>query len=146
MTVYANSVEGSVRWERLLAERTQHMQSSAIRELLKVTEQPDVISFGGGMPAPELFPVREIEEACEYLLREEPMTALQYSATEGYRPLREYLAESMARYGIQHGADNILITTGSQQALDLVGKIFIDTDAPVITERPTYLGAICRNC
>ncbi|HRT32080.1 MAG TPA: hypothetical protein P5211_06690, partial [Anaerolineae bacterium] len=66
MTVYANSVEGSVRWERLLAERTQHMQSSAIRELLKVTEQPDVISFGGGMPAPELFPVREIEEACEY--------------------------------------------------------------------------------
>jgi len=142
MTVYANSVEGSVQWERLLAERTQHMQSSAIRELLKVTEQPDVISFGGGMPAPELFPVREIEEACEYLLREEPMTALQYSATEGYRPLREYLAESMARYGIQHGADNILITTGSQQALDLVGKIFIDTDAPVITERPTYLGAI----
>ncbi|HQE98654.1 MAG TPA: hypothetical protein PLG06_02835, partial [Anaerolineae bacterium] len=61
MTVYANSVEGSVQWERLLAERTQHMQSSAIRELLKVTEQPDVISFGGGMPAPELFPVREIE-------------------------------------------------------------------------------------
>lgn len=142
MTVYANSNEGTVHWERFLAERTKHMQSSAIRELLKVTQLPDVISFAGGMPAPELFPVREIEEACGYLLREEPMTALQYSTTEGYRPLREFLAESMAKYGIQHSPDNILITTGSQQALDLIGKMFIDPGAPVITERPTYLGAI----
>ncbi|MBN1260921.1 MAG: PLP-dependent aminotransferase family protein [Anaerolineae bacterium] len=118
------------------------MQSSAIRELLKITQLPDVISFAGGLPAPELFPVREIEEACHYLLREEPMQALQYSTTEGNRPLREFLAESMARYGIQHGPDNIQITTGSQQALDLIGKVFIDPGALIITARPTYLGAI----
>ena len=84
----------------------------------------------------------EIEEACNYLLREVPKLALQYSTTEGYRPLREFLAESMAKYGIQHGPDNILITTGSQQALDLIGKIFIDAGTYVLTERPTYLGAI----
>jgi 2-aminoadipate transaminase len=94
------------------------------------------------MPAPELFPVREIEEACSYILREESKMALQYSTTEGHRPLREYLAESMAKYGIQPSPDNILITTGSQQALDLIGKIFIDPGSYVVTGRPTYLGAI----
>jgi 2-aminoadipate transaminase len=118
------------------------MRSSTIRELLKITQQPDIISFAGGMPAPELFPVREIEEASSYLLRQEPKKALQYSMTEGYRPLREFLAEAMAKYGIQHTPDNILITTGSQQALDLLGKIFIDANTSVVTGRPTYLGAI----
>jgi 2-aminoadipate transaminase len=118
------------------------MQSSAIRELLKLTQLPDVISFAGGLPAPELFPVREIEEACSYLLRHEPKHALQYSTTEGHPPLREFLAESMSKYGIYHGPDNILITTGSQQALDLIGKLFIDPGAHVLTGRPTYLGAI----
>ncbi len=142
MTVYAVSATGQVNWERFLSKRAQKMQSSAIRELLKITQQPDVISFGGGMPAPELFPVREIEEACNYLLREVPKVALQYSTTEGYRPLREFLAEAMAKYGICHSPDNILITTGSQQALDLIGKIFIDAGTYVLTERPTYLGAI----
>jgi 2-aminoadipate transaminase len=131
-----------VNWQRLLAERTQSMKSSAIRELLKISQLPGVISFAGGLPAAELFPVREIEEACSYLLRHEPKTALQYSTTEGYPPLREFLAESMAKYGIQHGPDNVLITTGSQQALDLIGKIFIDPGASVLTGRPTYLGAI----
>lgn len=129
-------------WQRFLAERTQSMKSSAIRELLKITQLPDVISFAGGIPAPELFPVREIEEACSYLLRHEAKTALQYSTTEGHPPLREFLAESMARYGIHHGPENVLITTGSQQALDLIGKVFIDPGAPVLTCRPTYLGAI----
>ncbi|MBN1873674.1 MAG: PLP-dependent aminotransferase family protein [Anaerolineae bacterium] len=142
MTVYANSPDGPVKWERFLAQRTQRMQSSAIRELLKITQQPDVISFAGGLPAPELFPVREIEEACNYLLRQEAKIALQYSTTEGYRPLREYLADSMSKYGIHHGPDNILITTGSQQALDLIGKIFIDPGTYILTGRPTYLGAI----
>ncbi|HOT93507.1 MAG TPA: PLP-dependent aminotransferase family protein [Anaerolineae bacterium] len=142
MTVYAVSENGQVNWERFLARRVQKMQSSAIRELLKITQQPDVISFGGGMPAPELFPVREIEEACSYLLRESPKMALQYSTTEGYRPLREFLAEAMAKYGIRHSPDNILITTGSQQALDLIGKIFLDPGTYVLAERPTYLGAI----
>ncbi len=142
MTVYANSATTHVDWERFLARRTQHMKGSAIRELLKFTQQPDVISFGGGMPAPELFPVREIEEACDYLLREVPKQALQYSTTEGYPPLRDYLADSMAKYGIRHSPNNILITTGSQQALDLIGKIFIDPGSAVVTGRPTYLGAI----
>ncbi|MFP4343198.1 MAG: PLP-dependent aminotransferase family protein [Anaerolineales bacterium] len=142
MTVYATSPEGPVNWERFLADRTKNMQSSAIRELLKITEQPDVISFAGGLPAPEIFPVREIEEACHYLLREEPMKALQYSTTEGYRPLREFIADSMAKYGIHHGADNILITTGAQQGLDLIGKVFIDKGTSVLTGEPTYLGAI----
>ncbi len=101
-----------------------------------------MISFAGGLPAPELFPVREIEEACHYLLREEPKKALQYSTTEGYHPLREFLADSMAKYGIQHAAENILITTGSQQGLDLLGKVFIDPRTPILTGEPTYLGAI----
>ncbi len=130
------------RWQRFMAHRTQNMKSSAIRELLKITQLPDVISFAGGLPAPELFPVREIEEACSYLLKQEPKLALQYSTTEGHLPLREYLAESMAQYGVHHGPDSILITTGSQQALDLIGKIFIDPGSPVVTGRPTYLGAI----
>lgn len=142
MTVYANSATTHVNWERFLSNRARKMKSSAIRELLKITQQPDIISFGGGLPAPELFPVREIEEACNYLLREAPKLSLQYSTTEGYRPLREFLADSMAKYGIQHGPDNILITTGSQQALDLIGKIFIDPGSPVVTGHPTYLGAI----
>jgi len=131
-----------VNWQRFLAERTQSMKSSAIRELLKISQLPGVISFAGGLPAPELFPVREIEEACSYLLRHEPKQALQYSTTEGYPPLREFLADSMSKYGIHHGPDNVLITTGSQQALDLIGKIFIDPGAHVLTGRPTYLGAI----
>lgn len=142
MTVYAQSPGGQVNWERFLSQRALNMKSSAIRELLKFTEQPDIISLGGGLPAPELFPVREIEEACHYLLREEPKLALQYSTTEGYRPLREFLADSMAKYNINHSPDNILITTGSQQALDLVGKIFIDPGDYILTGRPTYLGAI----
>ncbi len=142
MTVYASTTETTVQWQRFLAQRTEGMRSSAIRELLKITQQPDVISFAGGLPAPELFPVREIEEACRYLLREEPKVALQYSTTEGHHPLREYLAESMGAYGIHHGPDNILITTGSQQALDLIGKVFIDPGSKVLTGRPTYLGAI----
>ncbi len=142
MTVFAKSAEGQVNWERFLAQRTHDMKSSAIRELLKISQLPDVISFAGGLPAPELFPVREIEEACTYLLRQEPKQALQYSTTEGHPPLREFLAESMAKYGIHHGPDNILITTGSQQALDLIGKVFIDPGAHVLTGCPTYLGAI----
>ncbi|HNT76038.1 MAG TPA: PLP-dependent aminotransferase family protein [Anaerolineae bacterium] len=142
MTVDTTTGATPVQWERFLARRTQNMKGSSIRELLKITQRPDVISFGGGMPAPELFPVREIEEACKYLLRQEAKQSLQYSTTEGHRPLREYLAESMCRYGIQHSPDNILITTGSQQALDLIGKVFIDAGSHVLTGRPTYLGAI----
>lgn len=137
-----HTVNTPMHWERFLSQRTKNMQSSAIRELLKITQQADIISFAGGLPAPELFPIREIEEACQYLLHNESESALQYSTTEGHRPLREYLAETMNKYGIPYKADNILITTGSQQALDLIGKVFIDPGTYVITGCPTYLGAI----
>jgi 2-aminoadipate transaminase len=118
------------------------MQSSAIRELLKLTQQPDIISFAGGLPAPDFFPLREVEEACRYIVQEDGAQALQYSATEGHIPLREYLCESMHKYGVPATPDNILLTNGSQQALDLIGKIFIDPGDYVLTSRPTYLGAL----
>ena len=129
-------------WESHLAERTKGMGSSVIRELLKFTQDPDIISFAGGLPAPELFPTREVEEACIYVAREQGRKALQYSATEGYYPLTEYLATSMHKYGIPAIPENVLLTNGSQQALDLIGKIFIDPGRYVLTGRPTYLGAI----
>ena len=91
------------------------MTSSIIRELLKLTEKPDVISFAGGLPAPEVFPVAEVERATERVLREQGKTVLQYAATEGYLPLRELLVRHMARYGIRVKPANVLITSGSQQ-------------------------------
>ncbi len=129
-------------WEPHLAARTAAMRSSAIRELLKLTQQPDVISFAGGLPAPDFFPLREVEEACRYIVQEDGTQALQYSATEGYPPLKQYLADSMRSYGVPAVPDNVLLTNGSQQALDLIGKVFIDPGDYVITGRPTYLGAI----
>jgi 2-aminoadipate transaminase len=129
-------------WEHRYAQRTQRMASSAIRELLKLTEKPDIISFAGGLPAPEVFPVQEIEEACIQVLRREGSKALQYSATEGYLPLREMIARHTSRYGIEVIAENILVTSGSQQALDLLGKIFINRGDRILVESPTYLGAI----
>ena len=129
-------------WESHLAERTKKMKNSAIRELLKVTQDPEVISFAGGLPAPDLFPLREIEEACIYVTSELGKKALQYSATEGVYPLKEYLADSMHKYGIPAIPENILLTNGSQQALDLIGRIFIDPGRFILTGRPTYLGAI----
>jgi len=129
-------------WESHLAERTKGMQSSAIRELLKFTQDPEIISFAGGLPAPELFPTREVEEACIYVTREQGKKALQYSATEGLYPLKEFLSESMHKYGIPATPENVLLTNGSQQALDLIGRIFIDPGRFVLSGRPTYLGAI----
>jgi 2-aminoadipate transaminase len=118
------------------------MKSSAIRELLKVSERKEVISFAGGMPAPELFPADEILEACRKVLKENSDSALQYGASEGYMPLREMIARHTARYGIQVSADNIMITSGSQQALDLLGKVFINRGDRLLVETPTYLGAL----
>ncbi len=129
-------------WEPYLASRTEGMKSSAIRELLKLTQKPDIISFAGGLPAPDFFPLREVEEACRYIVEEDGAQALQYSATEGYPPLKEYLSNSMHRYGVPATQKNVLLTNGSQQALDLIGKIFLDPGDYVITGRPTYLGAI----
>lgn len=129
-------------WDAKYAQRTVGMSSSIIRETLKLTQRPDIISFAGGLPAPELFPVREFQEACRYVLEHDGPTALQYSVTEGYPPLKEYLCEKMQKYGVPAEPPNVLITNGSQQALDLIGKIFIDPGDYVITGRPTYLGAI----
>jgi 2-aminoadipate transaminase len=109
-------------WDHRYAQRTQRMKSSAIRELLKFTQEPDIISFGGGLPAPDVFPVEEVSEACSRVLRDNGATALQYGTTEGYLPLREMIARHTARFGIKVSVDNIMITSGSQQALDLVGK------------------------
>lgn len=129
-------------WEHRFAQRTQRMKGSAIRELLKLTEQPDIISFGGGMPAPDVFPVEAFREACDRVLTEMGSTALQYGATDGYLPLREQIARHSARYGICITPENILITSGSQQALDLLGSIFINPGDRILVESPTYLGAL----
>ena len=129
-------------WEYRYAQRTQRMGSSAIRELLKYTEKPDIISFAGGLPAPDVFPVEEFAAACERVLREQGAIALQYSTTEGYLPLREMIARHSANYGIKITPENVLITSGSQQALDILGKIFIDPGDRILVESPTYLAAI----
>ncbi len=129
-------------WDHRYAQRIQRMKSSAIRELLKVAERPEIISFAGGMPAPELFPKEEILEACRKVLMENSAIALQYGASDGYLPLREMIARHTARYGIQVSVDNILITSGSQQALDLLGKVFINRGDRILCETPTYLGAL----
>lgn len=129
-------------WEFRYAQRTQRMSSSAIRELLKLTEHPGIISFGGGLPAPEVFPVTQVAEATTRVLRDMGATALQYGTTEGYQPLREMIARHTARYGLDITPDNIMITSGSQQALDLLGKVFINPGDRIVVEAPTYLGAL----
>jgi 2-aminoadipate transaminase len=131
-----------IDWQDLYAERTERMRASDIREILKVTAQPDVISLAGGLPAPELFPVDEYRRAFEWVLETDGAQALQYGPSEGYRPLREVLAQRLTRFGMPSSADDILITNGSQQALDLLGKVFLDPGDAVLVERPTYLGAL----
>ena len=132
----------STAWTSRYAARTKGITSSQIRELLKVTQRPGMISFGGGLPAPDVFPAQRFEEACHKVLTEQANQALQYGATEGYTPLRELIANNMARYGIKVKAENVLITSGSQQALDLIGKLFINAGDRVLVEAPTYLGAL----
>ncbi len=129
-------------WKSRYAQRTQRMGRSIIRELLKFTQQPDIISFAGGLPAPELFPLEQCEAAACRLLNTHGAAALQYGPTEGYLPLRRFICERMSRYGIKAEPSNILITSGSQQALDLVGKMLINPGDRVLVEEPTYLGAL----
>jgi 2-aminoadipate transaminase len=129
-------------WEHRYAARTQGMSGSAIRELLKYTSSPDIISFGGGFPAPEVFPIEKFKEACDVVLTEMGEQALQYGPTEGYFPLRQLIANNAAKYGIVISPSNVLITSGSQQALDLFGKIFINRGDRILVESPTYLGAL----
>lgn len=133
----------SIVWESRYALRTQDMTSSVIREILKLTQRPEVISFAGGLPAAEYFPVERFREACERVLADtQAHRALQYSPTDGYPPLRELIAGWMCQQGAPVTADNILITSGSQQALSLIGALLINPGERVLVEEPTYLGAI----
>ena len=125
------------------AERMGKVEGSAIRELLKLTARPEVISFAGGMPAPELFPVEEMKKVSVAVLEEQAKVALQYTTTEGYLPLREKIADRMNKtLKTNVGPDDILITSGSQQGLDFSGKAFIDKGDVVLCESPSYMGAL----
>jgi 2-aminoadipate transaminase len=118
------------------------MTASDIREILKVTAMPEVISLAGGLPAPEVFPIAEFRQAYDRVLTERGAAALQYSTSEGYGPLRELIAQRLRRAGSNCTPSNILITNGSQQALDLLGKVLLDPGDKVLLEKPSYLGAI----
>ncbi len=129
--------------ETIFADRMQATRKSFIREILKVTQQPEVISFAGGLPNPGLFPVDEIASASVKVLSDEGRNVLQYSTTEGYLPLREFIAQRyLKKSGLKVDPDDILITNGSQQSIDLIGKIFLNKGDRVIIEKPGYLGAI----
>jgi 2-aminoadipate transaminase len=125
-----------------LAQRAARMNPSIIREILKVTEQPGVLSLAGGLPSPETFPIEAMREATAKVLADTPKEALQYAASEGFGPLREWVAAHLAKQGQHVTPAQVLITTGSQQGLDLVGKVLVDAGAPVAVETPTYLGAL----
>ena len=129
-------------WAHRYAQRTKTAKSSIIRELLKLTTNPEIISFAGGLPAPEVFPVERFRAACEQVLATQPTAALQYGPSEGYKPLRELILAQMAKYGIVATVDNVLITSGSQQALDLIAKLLINGGDRILVESPTYLGAL----
>ncbi len=122
-----------------LARRAERMNPSVIREILKVTERPGIISFAGGLPSPHTFPVDAFAEACAKVLRDDGRAALQYAASEGYAPLREAVA-AMLPWSVDPA--QVLITTGSQQGLDLVAKVLIDSGSRLLVETPTYLGAL----
>ena len=125
------------------AERMDRVKASDVRELLKLTARPEVISFAGGLPAPELFPVEEIKAATNAVLDEQGTVALQYGQTEGWAPLRRQIAERLAKKNNIHtDPDNVILSAGSQQALDFVAKLFLDPGDVVLLESPSYLGAI----
>ena len=139
-------ISNPLQWT--LAHRAAKMNPSVIREILKVTERPGIISFAGGLPSPRTFPVAEFEAACAKVLSDDPQGALQYAASEGYAPLRDMVAAQLSAQsavaGVPWNVDpaQVLITTGSQQGLDLIAKILIDEGSKVLVESPTYLGAI----
>jgi 2-aminoadipate transaminase len=126
-----------------LARRMSHVKASDVRELLKITEKPEIISLAGGLPAPELFPTERLADITSALIRDEGARCLQYSTTEGYAPLRAWIADHMnTSWGARTTADQILVTTGSQQGLDLTAKLFLDEGELVLCESPTYLAAL----
>lgn len=130
-------------WESVFATRSKRMRASEIRELLKLLERPDIISFAGGIPDPALFPHEEFQSAYKDILSgSEANAALQYSLSEGYKPLRSWLVEELAKIGIPCTEDNVFITSGSQQALDYLGKLFLSPNDTALVTAPTYLGAL----
>jgi 2-aminoadipate transaminase len=124
------------------SERAAQMQSSFIREILKVTQRPEIISFAGGLPSADTFPVAEMKAAFDKVLTESGKVALQYGPTDGFPPLREWIANSLSTEGSKIVPEQVLMTSGSQQALDLLGKVLIDEDSRVLVETPSYLGAL----
>ncbi|MEY4304461.1 MAG: hypothetical protein RIT52_636 [Pseudomonadota bacterium] len=129
-------------WNNVLATRSSRMKASEIRELLKLLDQPDIISFAGGIPDPALFPAEAFKDAFSEALTTQASAALQYSVSEGYKPLRDWIAGEMGKIGIPCAADNILITSGSQQALDYLGKLMLSPKDTALVGWPTYLGAL----
>lgn len=129
-------------WQQLYAQRARNSTRSAIREILKVTQQPDVISFAGGLPAAELFPIERIRHATDVILSEQGRRALQYSVSEGLPELREWVAQRLSSERVMVRPENVLITSGSQQGLDMLGQLFLDEGDCIAVENPTYLGAL----
>lgn len=133
----------TTQWEALLSAGGRNLRGSAVRELFKVVQRPGMISLGGGMPAPESFPCEEVAQACARVLREHGPTALQYGQTEGYNPLRDYIAQvTMAGQGLFARRENVLILTGALQACDLIPKVLLDPGEAIVVEDPTFLGAL----
>lgn len=124
------------------ARRLSRITSSAVRETLKITERPEIISFAGGLPAPEMFPVEAMARAYAAVFAEEGRQAMQYSTTEGWMPLRRWIATRLCQKGIQADADRVMVTSGSQQGIELAAKIFLDPGDAVIVENPSYLAAL----
>jgi 2-aminoadipate transaminase len=129
-----------IQWR--FSERAAQLQSSFIREILKITQQPEIISFAGGLPSPATFPVEEMKVAFDKVLSANGKTALQYGPTDGYLPLRQWVADSLSGNGAKIAPEQVLMTSGSQQALDLLGKVLIDEGSKVLVETPSYLGAL----
>ncbi len=129
-------------YEAFYSDNVKRMKTSAIRELLKLTRKPGIISFAGGLPAPDLFPVDEIRKITDEVLEKNGQLALQYGPTEGDPQLREELCKLLGEDGIKVDVDNIVVTTSSQQGLDLVGRVFVSPGDYVLTGEPTYVGGI----
>jgi 2-aminoadipate transaminase len=129
-----------IQWQ--FSERAQGLQSSFIREILKITQRPEIISFAGGLPSPATFPVERMKAAYDKVLSETGKVALQYGPTDGYAPLREWIAHSLSTEGTTILPEQIMMVSGSQQALDLIGKVLIDEGSRVLVETPSYLGAL----
>ncbi|MET0320647.1 MAG: PLP-dependent aminotransferase family protein [Duganella sp.] len=129
-----------IQWR--FADRAEQLKASFIREILKITQQPEIISFAGGLPSPLTFPVEEMQVAYDKVLRDSGKVALQYGPTDGYLPLRQWIADSLSTDGARIVPEQVLMTSGSQQALDLLGKVLIDEGSRVLVETPSYLGAL----